>query len=256
MAIVKGVVKEVLRRGADAVTLRMEMDRFAYRPGQYVKVDPYQFSALRPRLQERELKQGRRVWPAYFSLSSDATDPRMAEFTPRVGRDGRESLVASHLVASAAAGMELSLEGPGGRYCLPEEAPAGIESFLHVCAGSGVAPNRGMIRHALARGWPQRHLLLLQERQAEDVLFHEEWAELAARPGFRFRPLFSRSRGERISAELLREAAAGFLSSETTLAFVCGPNDPRSGGPGFCDLASSCVATLGIPPDRILRERG
>ncbi len=256
MSIVKGVVKEIRRHGPDAVTVRLEAGGFSYRPGQHVKIDPYQFAALRSRLREREIEQGRREWPAYFSLSSDGLEERMLEVTPRLARDGRESLVAGHLVGHAAAGMELTVEGPGGRYCLPADPPAGIDAFLHVCAGSGVVPNRGMIRHALARDWPQRHLLVLQERQPGDVLFHEEWIPLGARPGFRFRPVYSRSGGERLSADLLRAASEGFLSPDSTLAFVCGPNDPRRGGPGFCDLASACLESLGIRPDRILRERG
>jgi len=256
MAVVTGIVREVRRHDADAVTIRLEAGGIAYRPGQHVKVDPHQFEALAARLHEREAERGRKEGPAYFSISSDGTEELFLEITPRLSRRGREALVAGHLVREASAGMTIVLEGPGGIYGLPASPPEGVESFLHVCAGSGVAPNRGMIRHALARGWPQRHLLVLQERRPEDVLFGEEWAELGSRPGFRMRAVFSRSGGEYVSAGLLRDEASGFLSPGSTLAFVCGPNDPRDGRPGFCDHAESCLSSLGIPPERILRERG
>ena len=56
-------VREVQPETPDAVTLRLDLCgvRFAYRPGQYVTIDPRQFDALR----EANLS------PGCYSLSSD-----------------------------------------------------------------------------------------------------------------------------------------------------------------------------------------
>jgi ferredoxin-NADP reductase len=173
--------------------------------------------------------------------------------------------VAPFLVRKLAAGRRVTLAGPHGRYCLPESPPEGVEGFLHLCAGSGVAPNRGMIRHALRKGWPQRHLLLLQDRGPEHVLFRDEWRELAARHSdrFRIRHLFSRSGGEYLSEDAICLAMEGYFDAGRALAFVCGPNAPRAGQPGFVDRwrgnpktgAPGLLTSLGFPADRILTER-
>jgi len=247
-------VRSVRPEGPEAVTLRLEVEGFRYRPGQHLRIDPWQFEALGPRLREREAARGRKDGASYFSISSDGLEDRVVEFTPRRPRDGREALVAVHLVREARPGMTISLEGPGGAYCLPEESPPGVDRFVHVCAGSGVAPNRGMIRHAIGRGWPQRHLLVLQERGPEDVLFGRDWEELGRDPRFRLRTLFSKKGGEYLSEGLLRRETGAEVSA--AIGLVSGPNETRDGRPGFCDHAVACLRALGIPAGRILRESG
>jgi hypothetical protein len=54
----------------------------------------------------------------------------------------------------------------------------------------------------------------------------------------------------------------GFLDEATSMAFVCGPNRPRQGQPGFCELwcgnprkkVVGFLSQLGFTPDRILTE--
>jgi NAD(P)H-flavin reductase len=252
--VTTGEVLEVRRQGPEAATLRFRAEGFRHRPGQYVKVDPCQFPELGPRLREREAERGKRDGPSYFSISSDGLEEGIVEITPRLPRDGREALVAAQLVRRVRPGDRVAFDGPGGRYGLPEEPPAGIDAFLHVCAGSGVAPNRGMIRHALGRGWRQPHVLVLQERGPDDVLFAEDWAALGG--AFHFRPVFSRRDGRYLTPGVLAECVEGVLSPASSMAFVCGPNDPRGGRPGFCDHASACLRSIGVDPGRIVREGG
>lgn len=268
MRTVTATVAEVRPETADAVTLRLDLGgaEFPYRPGQYVQFDPHQFGGLAAALRERVAKRGARESTAFYSLSSDGTDARVLEITIKLGRpDVAPSLVSHYLVRQTKRGDTLVLSGPAGRYCLPESPPAGIEGFLHVCAGSGVAPNRGMIRHALLRGWPQRQILVLQNRTEGDILFREEWKDLRGRypSQFRVRHLFSVPAGEYATADVVRAEMQGFLDGARALAFVCGPNNTRGGQPGFCDLwagpkgdGTGLLATLGIPPGRVLIERG
>jgi ferredoxin-NADP reductase len=252
--VTTGEVLEVRRQGPGAATLRLRADGFRYRPGQHVKLDPYQFPELGPRLREREAARGKQDGPSYFSISSDGLEEDIVEITPRLPRDGREALVAAQLVDRVRTGDRVAFDGPGGRYGLPEEPPAGIDAFLHVCAGSGVAPNRGMIRYARGRGWGQAHVLVLQERGPDDVLFGEDWASLGG--AFHFRPVFSRRDGSYLTAALLEDSLREVASPASSMAFVCGPNDPRGGRPGFCDHAAACLRSIGVAPGRIVREGG
>lgn len=254
-------VREVQPETADAVTLRLDLagSAFAYRPGQYVIIDPRQFEAL----------QAANPSLGYYSLCSDALAADAVEIAVKAPRNGASGgALAPYLVREVRPGQRIVFVGPRGRYCLPEAPPEAIRGYLHLCAGSGVAPNRGMIRHALARGWPQRHLLLLQDRTEADVLFRREWQDLVeAYPDrLRVRHVLSAARGEYVTPDLIRDEMRGFLDPASTMALVCGPNRPRAGGegPGFRDLwcgnprrgIPCALEPLGFAADRILTETG
>jgi ferredoxin-NADP reductase len=242
-----------------ASTLRLGLGKspFAYRAGQYIMIDPHQFEELGPEIRDREAQRGKPLGPGYFSLSSDGTEPSILEITVKVGADSPPGLLPHFLLRKLEVGRAVLVQGPGGNYGLPEEPPEGVTGFLHLCAGGGVAPNRGMIRHALARKWPQRHLLLVQDRSDADALFRKEFQELARRHSdeFRVRHVHSRSHREVLTVELIRAEASGFLDLATSWAFLCGPNHVRPEGPGFIDrLRGALTATLGFSSDRIMTE--
>ncbi|HEV3027968.1 MAG TPA: hypothetical protein VG457_10375, partial [Planctomycetota bacterium] len=169
-------------------------------------------------------------------------------------------------------GRKILFSGPQGGYVLPEPVPAG-SGFLHLCAGSGVAPNRGMIRSALARGGTDRHLLVLQNRTEADIFYREEWPDLVLRHRGRFkiRHALSRDAQEPVTIPLLQQEMADFLEGAAAIALVCGPNRPREAvlpdgskrrQPGFCEYwggnprrkVGGHLEQLGLTPDRILME--
>jgi ferredoxin-NADP reductase len=247
-------LSEVRRESAAASTLRLDLGGapFDYRPGQYVTIAPQQFEALGPAIREREAARGKPEGPGYFSLSSDATDPGAVEITVKVA----PAPLPHFLARDARPGLKIRLDGPAGRYALPSTLPEGVVGILHLCAGGGVAPNRGMIRHALARGWTQRHVLVLQERTEEDVLFRAEWEDLLARHGdrLRMRTLFS-SKSQYVTPEIVREAMAGFIEVPSSMTFLCGPNAPRNGKPGFLDSWKAALRErVGFPASRVITE--
>jgi ferredoxin-NADP reductase len=277
MAEVNATISVVRPEAPLSVTLRFDLGgaSFVYQPGQYIEIDPHQFTALAGTIRDLEEKKGMPEPPRSFSLSSDGTDPSSVEISVKQNpKDGPfHQLLAPYFVREARAGQKIAFSGPNGRYCLPAAPPAGITGFLHLCAGSGVAPNRGMIRHAVARGWPQRHLLVLQNRTPEDVFFKEEWRELAERhpDRFRVRHVFSVTDGEHVSPEILKRAMEGWIDGATSMALACGPNRPReivaadgkkTKEPGFCERwcghprrkVSGLLADPGFTPDRILTE--
>jgi ferredoxin-NADP reductase len=114
-----------------------------------------------------------------------------------------------------------------------------------------------MIRHALARKWPQRHLLLVQDRDEHDAIFRKELADLAARhpETLRVHRLYSRSHKQLAGADQIRREAAGYLDLTSTCAFICGPNTPRGELPGFVERLRTVLGLeLGFPPQRIRTE--
>lgn len=275
MAEVSVAVAEVRRETADAVTLRLDLGgaAFPYQPGQYIEIDPHQFPELSAEVAASEAAKGMPESPRGFSLSSDPGEAGFLEISVKEEKGGKFPPVLSPwIVRRLRPGQKITLSGPQGRYCLPETAPS-VSGFLHLCAGSGVAPNRGMIRTALARGWPQRHLLVLQNRTEADVFYRSEWPELEKRHAgrLRVRHVLSVTRGEHVSVDLLRREMDGFLDGTSAMALVCGPNRPREvqnpdgskrREPGFCELwcgnprrkAPGLLEQLGFAPGRILSE--
>lgn len=258
MAEVSATLLAVRPESPAASTLRLDVGAasFAYRPGQYIMIDPHQFEELGAEIREREAQRGKPLGPGYFSLSSDRTEPSILEITVKLGADAPPGMLPHFLLRKLEVGRAVRIQGPGGKYGLPEAPPEGVAGFLHLCAGGGVAPNRGMIRHALAQGWPQRHLLLVQDRSEADALFRREFDELRRRDErLRVRHIYSRTVQELITAELIRGEASGFLDLAGAWAFICGPNHPRPQGPGFVDrLRGLLGATLGFSPERIRTE--
>jgi ferredoxin-NADP reductase len=277
MGVIASTVSAIRPEAPLSVTIRMDLGGapFAYRPGQYIEIDPHQFDDLANDIRDLEEKKGMPEMPRSFSLSSDALDPSFVEISVKQNpKDGPyHQLLAPFFVSKLTPGREIAFTGPNGKYCLPESAPAGIEGFLHLCAGSGVAPNRGMIRHAIERNWPQKHLLLLQNRTPEDIFFKEEWKDLESRHADRFRVkhIHSVTAGEHVIPEMARRFMEGWIDGSKSMAFVCGPNRPRevvakdgtkSKEPGFCEgwcgnprrKIQGKLAELGFTPDRIFNE--
>lgn len=270
MPEIETTVAEVRPETHDAVTLRLDLGGapFDYRPGQYIEIDPHQFPQLAAEVADLEAKKGMPEMPRSFSLSSDGTEPRFVEISIKEEKPvAYDPVITPYLVRHAKPGLQIRVTGPNGRYCLPPQPPP-VHGFLHLCAGSGVAPNRGMIRHALANGWPQRHLLVLQNRTQDDVFFRTEWPDLLARhpDRLRLRHVFSVTDREHVSVDIVRAAMDGWIDGKDALALVCGPNRPRvvAGAkvPGFCEQwcgnprrrVPGLLDQLGFSPDRILTE--
>lgn len=269
-------VVEVRRETRDAVTLRLDLlgRPFRYRPGQFIEIDPHQFPDLAEPLERLEQAKGMRESPRGFSLASDPSEPGFLEVSVKEDKGGKYPPVLSPwIVRRVRVGQQIRIVGPFGHYHLPDHPPQTRSGFLHLCAGSGVAPNRGMIRHALGRAWPHRHLLVLQNRTEADVFYRDEWPDLLRRfpDRLKVRHVFSDPGGAHVDVELLRREMEGFLEGSSAQAMVCGPNQARefvgSRGtrirvPGFCELwcgnprrnVEGLLTQLGFTPDRILTE--
>jgi ferredoxin-NADP reductase len=250
-------LREVRPETPDAATLRFEVDGgFVYRAGQHLTIDPRQFAELAEEIRRREAERGRPMGPGYYSIASDGLDPTTLEITVKLTPGQPPPLLGAHLARGLRPGAAVKVRGPGGKFGLPEAPPESVSGFIHLCAGSGAAPHRGMVRRALGAGWPQKHLVLIQDRSAADVLYAEEWKALQARygGGLRVRHLYSRQSGERVDLDVLRRASDGFLDPIEAWAFICGPVQARPEGPGFVEQCRLLLAAAGVPADRLRTE--
>ncbi len=177
-----------------------------------------------------------------YSIASAYDVRRPGQFELAVafgaGADGLDALEV---------GGTLECEGPFGDFVwqtLPSPAA------LLVGVGTGVAPLRALIEEELARPSPVRLLLIAGHRAPQDVLFANDFAELAAEHArFRFVPTVTSPEnawlGERGRVQARVTAAVSALGPLD--AYVC----------GRLDMVEDVVALLtreGVPVSRIRSE--
>ena len=87
-------------------------------------------------------------------------------------------------------GDEIAFDGPLGYFVLRQP----VRDSLFVATGTGVAPIRSMISHALAHGASSRLQLLFGSRYPETILYRDQFEHIAQRhPNFTFHPTLSRA---------------------------------------------------------------
>jgi ferredoxin-NADP reductase len=233
----------------DAATLRFDLggQPFTYKPGQAIDIDPHQFPQIASRLRENEPNRG-------FSLCSYESE--FIEITVKMEPKG---LVSPILVRELKIGDSMEIMGPYGLYTIPDKLDPAVECFLHITAGSGVAPNRGIWRYAMAKGLPVTHAIFCQNRTTNDIIYCAELASLDPQKAKVVHVLSHPDRNY-ITLDLLRRELP--VDPSKCLAFVCGPNRPSPTRPGFVDSfignkrknELGILGRLGIPFERIKSE--
>ena len=163
--------------------------------------------------------------PAYkraYSLSSCALDRGFYEFTVR--RDGK---MGTRLVDWIKPGQRLMVLPPTGRF-LPVYEPD--QHLVCIAGGSGITPFRAFVREATRRALATRITVLYSVRTPKDILFAEEFGELA-RQNTQFKFLVTCTRLEpadpwpggrgRITPDWVREQVS---DPAKTHFYACGPN--------------------------------
>lgn len=89
--------------------------------------------------------------------------------------------MSNHLVYSTQPGDYLTLEQPAGDFHLPTDRNT---PMLFITGGSGITPAMGMIRTLIGAGECHDVVLMHHAPSADETIFADELAELAARtPG-------------------------------------------------------------------------
>jgi len=186
--------------------------------------------------------------PRLYSIASAPEDAR---------REGCLELLIG-LDADGAPGPHLTLdpgelvdvEGPLGTFTFP--AAPEERRFVFIAGGTGIAPLRSMMRHALTL--PHRNIgLFYSARTPDEFAYEKELRGLAGAGEIELRQTVTRASdadwtGPR--GRLNRDALEELVHDPATLCFVCGPQ-------ALVDEMPKILTDLGIPQTRIrVEERG
>lgn len=192
--------------GSRIVRLDLGGARFPYRAGQLATIGP--------------LDDSGRIPYSIASAPEESTRDRFIEFLIKVDPSGRWG---PHFRALRRGDM-LAVRGPSGSFVFPENPSE--RGFLFIAGGTGIAPLRSMIRHAVMSGCPGRLSLLYSAKTPKDFAYLPELRsmarsgeiELSLTATQEFPPRWRGNRG-RIAASQL----AVLVHDPATLCFVCGP---------------------------------
>lgn len=182
-----------------------------------------------------------------YSLSSCALDRGCFEVTIK-----REGKMGTRIVDWVKPGDRLGVLPPAGRF-LPVFEPD--MHLVCIAGGSGVTPFRGFAREATRRDLPTRVTVLYSVRRPSDIIFRQEFEELARQnPKFLFHVTCTRLTSDdswhghhgRITPHWVRQHLG---DPERTVFYACGPN-------ALVDHAEHMVLhDLGIPKERMKLEK-
>ena len=229
-------VVHVRRDTPDTTTLFMSAgdEPIEYEAGHFCTIDPHQFGELEHFTAYLEDQKGQREKPRAYSMASAPHEEHLAitikEERYESGETPYPPLLSPLLTYYIQEGRRLVISGFTGAYTFPADVCERTEHIVHVCAGSGIVPNRSLIKESLYRGDPLRHTLLFSNKTRGDVIYFEEFEALRDQyPDqldvihciTREDPSGIRSaRSGRISEELLREVAP---DPSKVMAYSCGP---------------------------------
>jgi ferredoxin-NADP reductase len=159
-----------------------------------------------------------------YSLASAPEDARARGYLEFLVKTDGESGIGAELVALRR-GARVVVEGPIGAFRFPARQRA--RRLLFVAGGTGIAPLRAMLHHALHEGYGGRIGLLYSARSPEHFAFAAELRRLARRRQIVLRMTATRSaprgwRGER--GRIVQRHLKSLVTDSSTLCFVCGPS--------------------------------
>ncbi|MGE3510596.1 MAG: FAD-binding oxidoreductase [Vicinamibacterales bacterium] len=225
-------IREVLPATPRARIVRLDLEgrSLCYEPGQALAIATHGIEPRRP----------------YSIASSPEETARtgVIELLIGVGANGEPG---SHLQLTV--GTRVDVEGPIGGFTFVDRHTVAKPGLLFVAGGTGIAPLRSMLQHALALGF-QDIGVLYSARTPDDLAYEGELRTLQAQGRIDLQltvtrqaaPTWSGTRG-RIDAGLLRR----LLRGRETFCYVCGPRP-------LVEEMPKALADLGVPADHIRIE--
>nr|WP_245574115.1 ferredoxin reductase [Amycolatopsis nigrescens] len=229
---VRAVVTGVAHHTEDSVTLtlRPNANWEGARAGQYVRLA----------VEIGGVRRTRCFSVAGAAHRADGT----IEITAKVNPAGT---VSRYLKEHARPGLVVVLSQAEGGFVLPAQLPGRI---VLISAGSGITPVMSLLRALVARRFPGQVTFLHYARTAQQMIYREELAALAAAcPRLILAPVYTRAPGAgrldgRFCREHLLEVAPDYADA---LTYVCGPG-------ALMDTAAALWTAEGIE-NRLLTER-
>ena len=229
-------VVQARRDTPDTTTLFMSTgdEPTEYEAGHFCTIDPHQFGELEHFTAYLEDQKRQREKPRAYSMASAPHEQHLAitikEERYESGETPYPPLLSPLLTYYIQEGRRLVISGFTGAYTFPADVYERTDHIIHVCAGSGIVPNRSLIKESLHRGDPLRHTLLFSNKTRRDIIYFEEFEVLREQYPDRLDVIHCITREDpagirgarngRISEELLREVAP---DPSSVLAYSCGP---------------------------------
>ena len=163
-------VVQARRDTPDTTTLFMSTgdEPIEYEAGHFCTIDPHQFGELEHFTAYLEDQKGQREKPRAYSMASAPHEQHLAitikEERYESGETPYPPLLSPLLTYYIQEGRRLVISGFTGAYTFPADVYERTDHILHVCAGSGIVPNRSLIKESLHRGDPLRHTLLFSNK--------------------------------------------------------------------------------------------
>ena len=145
-------------------------------------------------------------------------------------------------------GQLVEVDGPLGQFTFPATPPE--KRFVFIAGGTGIAPLRAMLRHALHVDHESVGLLY-SARTAGEFAYENELRRLAQMGALEFSQTVTRERTSESwsgsQGRIDRAALEQLIHDPETLCFICGP-------PALVADMPKLLGELGIAPEKIRRE--
>jgi NAD(P)H-flavin reductase len=142
----------------------------------------------------------------------------------------------------------VDVDGPIGNFRFPDNPRE--NRFLFVAGGTGIAPLRAMLWHALA-AFPGREIALVYSaRSADEFAYGQEMREAASLGRLELVETVTRGTAAEWNGargRITRANIASLVSGCPTMCVVCGP-------PALVHDVTAWLTALGVPKERILAE--
>jgi NAD(P)H-flavin reductase len=211
------------------IRIALEGEPFSYRPGQAAWLGVGERCELTP-----------------YSIAScpeETTRHGWLEFLVKV--DGSTRFGAC--VSGLRRGTEIVVSGPRGSFTFPDRPSQ--RNFLFVAGGTGIAPLRSMIYHAIEHPVPGRIALLYSARSAPEFAYLNDFRALERAGRIELSltltgdaPRWRHGRGRADAARL-----APLVGDSPPLCFLCGPDAMVSG-------ITEALESLAVPRENIKTE--
>ena len=187
---ITGKVVDCSQETADTWTLHIDVaaaDR-QYEAGQFISIDPHQFSVLDNWIAYLQHCKGRREQVRAYSMASAPHEPYVSiTIKPEIYEPEQNSyppLMSGLLASDWLQGRLITFKGYTGAYTLRylnDNRYAHVDTVIHLTAGSGIVPNFALLKDALHHNKQPhvRHVLVDVNKTVQDIIFHEQLNKLA-----------------------------------------------------------------------------
>jgi ferredoxin-NADP reductase len=216
---------------AHILKLDLQGASFPYRAGQAAYLQPQGAQKRRP-----------------YSIASapeETAQHGLVEFLVQTGSDGTVGLTPDLIRP----GTPVEVEGPLGLFTFPEHPRE--RRFVFIAGGTGIAPLRSMLWHALLAERDGHVGLIYSVRSSDEFAYLGEFQRLEDSGRIEFRHTVTRTATEGWTGRLGRIDATcleGWIEPGETLCFVCGP-------PALVGDIRPQLTQLGVRDDQIKIEQ-